>query len=136
MRTGRCRNIRRSEVRSDATEVLPKLAEKDVQVERLQNEKKCLLEERNELIAKVNKLELLGGKQVQLSHVIDGFLNKYHAHMLHTIRAVHLFCLITLRRAVKTTRHAFAHTHTCTQHAQSAHYHHSNMLLLAQRCFK
>eukprot|EP00435_Cladocopium_sp_Y103_P064450 s203_g26.t1 len=57
MRTGRCRDIRRSEVRADATEVLPKMAEKDAQLERLQTEKNCLLEERNELIAKVNKLE-------------------------------------------------------------------------------
>ena len=72
MRTGRCRDIRRSEVRAAASEVLPKLVEKEAQVERLQTEKKCLLEERSTLIAKVNKLEPLGGKQVKLSHVING----------------------------------------------------------------
>jgi hypothetical protein len=52
--------------------VLPKLVEKEAQVERLQTEKKCLLEERSTLIAKVNKLEPLGGKQVKLSHFING----------------------------------------------------------------
>ena len=101
MRTGRCRDIRRSEVRA-ASEVLPKLVEKEAQVERLQTEKKCLLEERSNLIAKVNKLEPRGGKQVKLSNVING--QKFGKTITLTCFAFSgavFFCLNIFCRAVK-----------------------------------
>lgn len=57
VRTGRRRWIRRGQVRPEAMAVLPKLTEKDAQVDRLQNERNSLAEERDELIAKVERLE-------------------------------------------------------------------------------
>jgi len=64
VRTHRRRNIRRGEVRPDVNTMLPKLAEKDAQVESLQSERNSLAEDNKELIAKVKQLERLGGKAV------------------------------------------------------------------------
>eukprot|EP00435_Cladocopium_sp_Y103_P063700 s203_g25.t1 len=56
VRTGRRRWIRRGQVRPDAMAMLP-LAEKDAQVEQLQSERNSLAQERDALIAKVERLE-------------------------------------------------------------------------------
>ena len=66
VKTKRRRHIRRGEARPNVHALLPKLAEKDAQVERLQTERNNLVEERTELMAKVASLECLGGETVSL----------------------------------------------------------------------
>ena len=71
VKTLRRRYIRRGEARPNVNALLAQLAEKDAQVERLHTEKVSLVEERTELIAKVAKLEILGGTKAEslLIHV-------------------------------------------------------------------
>eukprot|EP00913_Durusdinium_trenchii_P017469 g16415.t1 len=57
LQTHRKRRIRRGLPRPNMTQVLPKLAAKDAEIERLQADKHGLLDERTELAAKVAKLE-------------------------------------------------------------------------------
>ena len=65
VKTNRRREIRRGEPKPDVMVLLPKLAEKDAEVERLQNKRSRLVEEKNDLMAKIAQLELLGGKWAQ-----------------------------------------------------------------------
>jgi predicted transcriptional regulator len=62
VKTNRRREIRRGEAKPDVMVLLPKLAEKDAEVERLQNKRNRLVEEKNDLMAKIAQLEWLGGK--------------------------------------------------------------------------
>ena len=62
VKTNRRREIRRGEAKPDVMFLLPKLAEKDAEVERLQNKRNRLVEEKNDLMAKIAQLEWLGGK--------------------------------------------------------------------------
>ena len=65
LQTHRKRRIRRGLPRPNMTQVLPKLAAKDAEIERLQADKHGLLDERTELAAKVAKLECLGSKSMK-----------------------------------------------------------------------
>ena len=93
VKTNRRREIRRGEAKPDVMVLLPKLAEKDAEVERLQNKRNRLVEEKNDLMAKIAQLEWLGATNWQ----------RFEEVVACNFLCCSLPCLASISRAVSCT---------------------------------